>query len=151
MNLIDIQVPTPDLIEFTTNDKGLKVVAENYNEIEGKVLFRDTGSLIKWINNNYNVKINYNHNVKKVSLNNNEYWLPLIYLASDITLPIYLSMVANYLYEQLKGSLEGEKEKSIVHLSIEYKDGDKYKKLNYDGPVEGLEKFQKINLNEIMK
>lgn len=146
-----IENPSKELQEFDKGSSGLKVVPEIYNGSEEKSISRDTGAFIKWLNNHESVKIEYDPNAKKISLNNNEYWLPLVYLASDTSVQVYLGMVTNYLYDKLKGSLKGEKEKTKVHIKLECKDGDKYKKFTYDGNIEGLERIKKIDANEFMK
>ncbi len=78
--------------------------------------------------------------------------MPLVFLASDITLPIYLNIVANYLYEKMKGALKGEK--SRVHLSAMYKNTSDgiTKKFEFEGDVDALQKaITKFNLNKYLE
>lgn len=141
INIIEVTEPTIEFDTFITKSTGIKVVPQPYSDIEEKTLFRDTGSLMKWIKNNHNTNIEYDSNIKKISLNNNDFWFSLVYLASDTSLQIYLGLVVNYIYDKLKGSLKGDKNSTTVHLEAQFKDGKKVKSFKYDGPLEGIEKF----------
>ncbi len=141
IKIIEITEPTNEFNTFITSCSGIKVIPEPYSDIKEKTLFRDTGSLMKWIKNNKNINIEYDSNVKKISLNNNDLWFSLVYLASDTSLQIYLGLVVNYVYDKLKGSLKGDKDSTTVHLEAQFKDGEKVKSFKYDGPLEGIEKF----------
>lgn len=140
IKIIEITEPTNEFNTFSLSS-GIKVIPQSYNDIKEKTLFRDTGSFMKWIKNNKDINIEYDSNVKKVSLNNNDLWFSLVYLASDTSLQIYLGLVVNYFYDKLKGSLKGDKDSTTVHLEAQFKDGEKVKSFKYDGPLEGIEKF----------
>lgn len=140
IKIIEITEPTNEFNTFSLSS-GIKVIPQAYNDIKEKTLFRDTGSFMKWIKNNKDINIEYDSNVKKVSLNNNDLWFSLVYLASDTSLQIYLGLVVNYVYDKLKGSLKGDKDSTTVHLEAQFKDGEKVKSFKYDGPLEGIEKF----------
>ncbi len=73
--------------------------------------------------NNPNINIEVQKADKRLLLRSGDYWLPIVFLARDITLPLYLNIVANYLYEKMKGALKGEKAR--VHLSAIYEDSSK--------------------------
>ncbi|MFY9077769.1 hypothetical protein [Aliarcobacter butzleri] len=140
IKIIEIIEPTNEFNEFILSS-GIKVIPQAYNNIQEKIFFRDTGFFMKWIKNNKNINIEYDSNVKKVALNNNDFWFSLVYLAADISLQIYLGLVVNYVYDKLKGSLKGDKDSTTVHLEAQFKDGEKVKSFKYDGPLEGIEKF----------
>lgn len=140
IKIIEITEPTNEFNTFSLSS-GIKVIPQAYNDIKEKTLFRDTGSFMKWIKNNKDINIEYDSNVKKVSLNNNDFWFSLVYLAMDTSLQIYLELVVNYVYDKLKGSLHGDKNSTTVHLQAHFKDGDKIKEFTYNGPLEGIEKF----------
>ena len=93
IKIIEITEPTNEFNTFITSCSGIKVIPEPYSDIKEKTLFRDTGSLMKWIKNNKNINIEYDSNVKKISLNNNDLWFSLVYLASDTSLQIYLAAI----------------------------------------------------------
>jgi len=136
--------------EFYSSSNGIKIVPEFYNGTQEKVLQRDSGTFAKWIHKNHTeINIDYDPNIKKISLHNNEYWLPLVYLASDTSVQIYLGLVINFLYDKLKGSLKEEKAK--VNFSFEYKEGETYKHFSYSGDVEGLKKFINIDINKFLE
>lgn len=145
--------PSIEFEKFYFKSSGLRIVPTIYNrESEEVFLYKESGTFAKWIKKNYpKISIDYNSNVKKISLNNNEFWLPLVYLSSDTSIQIYLGLVINFLYDKLKGALSGEKEKAKVNLNIEYKEGDKYKRFEYSGNIEGLEKFTKFNTNNFFE
>jgi len=142
--------PSKELEEFSSVSNGIKIVPEFYNGTQEKVLQRDSGTFAKWIHKNHpEINIDYNPDIKKISLHNNEYWLPLVYLASDTSVQIYLGLVINFLYDKLKGSLKGEAAK--VNFSFEYKEGESYKRFSYSGDVEGLKNFNKIDINKFLE
>lgn len=147
-----INIPSSEFEKFHSESKGIKIVPEFYNGTDEKVLQRDSGTFAKWIHKNHTeIEIDYDPDVKKISLHNNEYWLPLVYLASDVSAQIYIGLVINFIYDKLKGVLSGEKGKAKINFSFEYKDGDTHKRFDYSGSVEGLEKFNKIDINKFLK
>jgi hypothetical protein len=147
-----INTPSNEFKKFYSESHGIKFVPEIYNGTTEKILQRDSGTFAKWLHKHHTeIKIDYDPDVKKVSLHNNEYWLPLVYLASDTSVQIYIGLVINFIYDKLKGALSGEKDKATVNFSFEFKDGDKHKKFNYSGDVKGLEKFNKIDINKLLK
>jgi len=132
LNLQTLDKPSKEFDEFYLKSNGIKIVPEFYNGTKEKILQRDSGTFAKWIHKNHaEINIDYDPNIKKISLHNNEYWLPLVYLASDTSVQIYLGLV-------------------IMNFSFEFKEGESYKKFDYSGDVEGLEKFAKINLNKLL-
>lgn len=140
-----------EFINFFETSNGIKMVPEFYKDRDEKFLQRDGGSFAKWIYKNHNeIKIEYDPNVKKISLNNSEYWLPLVFLASDTSIQIYIGLVVNFVYDKLKGALSTEKDAAKVNFSVEYKEKGVHKKITYSGDIKGLEKFRKIDINEIM-
>jgi hypothetical protein len=135
------------------NPKGILVVHETYREIDGVVAQPDTGEFVKWVKtNNPGVKIETQEYGKQLVLRSNDYWLPLVFLASDVTLPIYLNMVASYLYDKSKGLLKGEENR--VHFSVVYEDkkAGKTKKFVFEGSGSELNKtINKFNVNKFME
>lgn len=144
--------PSEDFKKFYSESNGIKIVPEFYNGTKEKILQRDSGTFAKWVHKHHaEINIDYNPNFKKISLHNNEYWLPLVFLASDTSVQIYMGLIINFMYDKLKGSLTGEKKEAKVNFSFECKEGDDYKRFNYSGDLEGLKKFKKIDLNKILK
>jgi len=134
-------------------DYDIEIVNEPFREIKEKVAQPDSGNFVKWVNiNEPGLTINYHKNTKKLVLHSNDYWLPLVYLASDVTLPIYLNLVSNYLYDKSRNLLKNEKAR--VHMSAIYEDKEsgKVKKFNFEGDTESLQKaITRFNLNKFME
>jgi hypothetical protein len=84
----------------------------------------------------------------KIALYSADVWLPLIYLASDTSMSVFLNMVSSYLYDKAKGKLRSDRPK--VHMSIMYqnkKDGT-VKKFEFSGDSESLSKaVKRFDLN----
>jgi len=149
--IVNIQ-PSNELENFYTKCSGFKIVPTTYNGSEELFLQRDSGKFAKWIKNNHSeINIDYNPNIKKISLHNNDFWLPLVYLSSDTSIQIYLGLVVNFVYDNLKGALKGETKKAKINLTIESKVGEDYKRLEYSGDIEGLEKLTKFNTNKFFE
>ena len=135
-----------------SDPSGFAVVTEKYPDCEGDVLLSGAGDFAKWVRRNApEIKVKVNKADKHLMLRSGDYWLPLVFLASDVTIPVYLNIVANYLYDKMKGSLKGEKNR--VHLSAIYeskKEGVS-KRFNFEGDSDSLQKtITKFNLNEFM-
>lgn len=152
-----------DICEFVTvpsDDKfraflakapsGIALVPEHYGEHEAPVIKASAGDFAKWVAFAHpNVKIELPGKVERLVLHSEDYWLPLAFLASDIALPIYLNLVASYIYDRMKGALRGDKPR--VHLSVEYEDktAGVTKRFNFTGDPETLKAtVKKIDLNQ---
>lgn len=131
---------------------GLSMIPEEYGEPKQLVLKSDAGDFAKWLKG-YDPKINVGIGKadQRLVLRSGDYWLPLVYLAHDIVLPVYLNLVASYLYEKMKGALKGEVTR--VHLSAEYEDKATgiVKRFNFEGDSEALQKaIKRFDLNEFL-
>lgn len=130
---------------------GLAIVAEPQTELNSRLLKADAGDLAKWIRKEYpNINVHTDIQNPKLVLRSAEYWLPLVFLASDISLPIYLNIVASYLYEKMRGSLKGDT--SRVHLNVEYtrQDGSA-RRFSFTGDASALQKvIKRFDLNEFL-
>lgn len=80
--------------------------------------------------------------IPTLALHSNEIWLPVIWIASNILLPTTLNLISNYIWSRMS-CLKGENHIVHFHLITEDKEGI-LKKIKYDGPIEGLEKIEKI-------
>ncbi len=81
------------------------------------------------------------------ALHSFDIWMPIIWIASKIILPIGVGMVANYIYERMKGR---EKEECTVKVTFIVRDGKKTKELNYDGDAKAFKKtFEKIDIHKL--
>lgn len=131
---------------------GFKIIPMEYFNCDGRVLCSETGDFAKWVRkNNPAINVEIETPDKKLILRSGDYWLPLVFLANDVTLPIYLNIVASYLYEKMKGALKGEKAR--VHLSAIYENKSEgiAKKFDFEGDIDSLQKvITKFNLNKFL-
>jgi len=136
-----------------SGSRGLLFVHEPVGEIDDIVAKPDTGEFVKWIKkNNPEVPIETKKYNKQLVLHSNDFWLPIVFLASDVTLPIYLNLVASYLYDKSKSLLKGEQNR--VHFSAVYEDRNtgSTKKFVFDGNEEALQKtIKKFDVNKFME
>jgi hypothetical protein len=132
--------------------KGIALVPEPYGETKTPVLRSDAGDFRKWLSaSRPDVIVAPVPQADRLVLRSSEYWLPLAFLASDITLPIYLNLVSNYLYDRMKGSLAGEKPR--INFSATYADKKSgiTKRFNFSGDADSLKTvIKKFDLNEFM-
>ena len=150
--LIDLEDDSDFRAFLNSKPSGIKFLPEKYQDCEEMVVKKEAGSFSKWLRQNHpNIKVYVPEGHKKLVLKDNDFWFPLVFLASDITLPVYINIVSNYIYDRMRGSLSNEK--SRVHLKAEFQDkkNDVTKKFHYDGDVEGLqESVKKFDLNKFM-
>ena len=129
------------------------LVPESYREICGLSMKPDAAAFAKWLKNKKSeLRVDMRKADSQVKLYSNDVWLPLVYLASDFALPVFLNLVASYLYDRMKGALRGEKKR--VHLEVMYEDKQAgiVKKFCFEGEVESLEKaVKKIDVNQLME
>jgi len=127
-------------------------VPEPYGECKGLVMKADAGDFAKWLRRTKpELGVELRKAEGKLMLRSSDWWLPLAFLATDVALPIYLNLVANYIYDRMKGALRGEK--SRVHMEAVYEDKQDgvVKKFRFEGDVDGLEKaIKRFNLNKFM-
>lgn len=131
----------------------LCVPEERFRDFDGKVLSHDTFDFAKWFREKHpDILIDVVKADGVSDLRSGDYWLPVALLAGNVSFQVYLGIVANYLYDKLKGCLKHEK--ASVHLKTIYrssKDG-KYKKFEYDGSIDGLKAIiKKVDLKEFVE
>ena len=121
---------------------------------EDELLYQPgTAAFREWLQTNkpdLNVEMRegYKHLVFKSAA---DIWLPLVYLAADVTLQYYLTLVVSYINDRAKRLLVGEQFR--VHLDVEYiEEGDKKeKRLHFDGTGDDLQKvIEKIDVNKLL-
>ena len=136
-----------------TNPVGLAIVPKRWRDYPEPVLPPDAGDFAKWLRANAPVSVKVIETDKRLVLHSAEFWLPLVFLASDVSVQVYLNMVASYLYDKLKGALKGDAAPR-VHLSAEYvetPDGRVIKRFNFDGDLDTLKKVTKrFDLNKFL-
>lgn len=138
---------------LNSSPSGLALVSEKYRECEGLVLKAGAGDFSKWLRQNKpELNVEVRKTDKQLVLRSGDFWLPLVFLASDVTLPVYLNLVASYIYDRMRGALRGEKAR--VHLEAIYEDNQEgvVKKFSFEGDVDGLQKaIKRFDLNKFME
>lgn len=134
-------------------DFDVAILPQDYPDSETPVLMQDAGDFAKWLRSNHpEINLSYNTPQARIALCAADYWLPLVVLANDISLPIYLNLVSSYVYDRMKGALRGDTAK--VHVEAVFTDTNSgiYKRFKYDGGVTGLEKvIKKFDVNKFME
>lgn len=102
----------------------------------------DAGDFLKWVRSQHpDIALAFPSKSPKAVLHSSDIWLPLIYLASDTSVQLFLNMLSSYLYDRAKGALRGEE--SRVHLSLIYEDkvSKKVKRFEYEGSSADVKKL----------
>lgn len=150
--IVTVEDDTDFITYKKSNPTGLVMLPEQYGESKQLVLKSDAGDFAKWLKTNAStIKVKVGKADQRLVLRSGDYWLPLVFLASDVALPIYLNLVANYLYEKMKGALKGET--ACVHLSAVYEDKTTgvVKRFNFEGDAEALQKaIKRFDLNQFL-
>ena len=136
---------------LTSGGRGLRFVPEVQASDAVPTLASDGGDFAKWLRQTHpTVEVNAPKVVARRVLRSADVWLPLVYLAGDTSLQIFLNMVASYLYDRAKGSLKGDKA-ARVHLKATFQDksSGKTKRFEFEGDGETLAKtIKRLDLNE---
>ena len=131
---------------------GLLFVSEEYSECEGLVMKEDAGDFAKWLRQKQpELHVEVHKANKQLVLRSSDIWLPLVFLASDVALPVYLNLVANYIYDRIRGALRGGKPR--VHLEAMYEDKHKgvVKEFHFEGDSDGFQQvIKQFDLNKFI-
>ena len=131
---------------------GLKMIADEHGETKELVLSGDAGDFTKWLKVGApTIRVEMQEPTKRRVLRSGEYFLPLVFLANDVALPVYLNLVACYLYEKMKGALKGDTNR--VHLSAVFEDrtAGVTKRFDFEGDGVALQNtIKKFDLNEFL-
>lgn len=85
--------------------------------------------------------------IKVRSLHSFDIWMPIIWVAGNVLLPIAINLVSDYIKDKLKGR---EKEESKVDVTFIVKRENEEKTLHYSGDAKAFkESFEKIDLNKM--
>jgi len=149
LNIKEIEEPK-EFKEFLESEEDILLMPEDDFREGHRVLKPEAYQLAKWVRQNQpEIKINVQECEEKIDLKSEEIWLPLIFVSQHMSLPLALNAIYDYIKFKIKGLLNKEKPK--VHLSIICKEGKKTKKISYDGPVSGFEKFKDFDINKFME
>ena len=128
-------------LEYLASTKeGIELVPEPYGDTPLGLKVHGV-DFAKWIKKNRpEFPILLPKSTPKIALHSADVWLPLMHLASDTSMPVFLSMVSNYFYDKIKGKLLSDHPK--VHLAVMYqnkRDGVT-KKFEFSGDSDSLGK-----------
>lgn len=146
-----------DLTEYdaflSSDQKGILCIPPStFNKSQNKAVMPETYNFAKWIkSNNKDINIDVFKSEGVQHLRSGDFWMPVVFIASDVSLQVYLGLVTSYIYDMLKGALKHDKNK--VHIKAIYKDSDgTTKEFSYSGSIEGLEKtIKKVDINKILE
>ncbi|MDF3860460.1 hypothetical protein P3W70_19055 [Achromobacter denitrificans] len=135
--------------EYSASSRdGICLVAEPYGNTS-LGLKADGADFAKWLKQERpELPISLPISSPKISLHGADIWLPLIYLASDVAMPIFLNLVSSYLFDKFRGNLEQDRPK--VHFSVIYqsKNDEVTKRLEFSGDNEALkELIRRFDMN----
>ncbi len=84
---------------------------------------------------------------KSRSLHSFDIFMPILWIASEVLLPIAINLVSDYIHDKMKGR---EHEEANVELSFIVERSNERKMLHYKGPANAFrEEFEKVDLNEL--
>lgn len=151
---IEVINDNPELTSFVQkNPKGILCVPENATKQSPyNVVMPQTYDFAKWIRKNRkDITINVAESEGIKSLHSHDFWMPIVVLASDMSVQVFLGLVSSYIYDRIKGALKHDK--ANVHVQAYYKEasGGVIKKFSYEGSIEGFEKVaKKFNINKFL-
>jgi hypothetical protein len=129
--------------------QGLRFVPDARSPGDPATLTSDFGDFAKWVRQQSpSLRISVPADAPKLVLRSADVWLPLVYLASDTSLQLFLNMAASYLYDKAKGALKNDQAR--IHMSAIYHDkqAGKTKKFEFSGDADALAKaIKKFDLN----
>lgn len=142
-----------DFREFMeANPTGIAIIPEKYGNLENPSHKSRAGDFAKWMKlTNSQINVSLKPANQRIVLRSGDYWLPLVFLAQDVTLPVYLNLVASYIYDRMRGTLKGEN--PTVRLKAEYHDKKHgvTKLFVFEGDSQALaDTIKKFDINQFM-
>lgn len=132
---------------FKTTD--FLVVPSEYKENQ-YYFSQESISFVKFCRKNnleYNIDLLADSDIQIRSLHSFDIWMPVIWVAGNILLPIATNLVSDYIKDKLKGR---EKEEAKVDVTFIVKRDDEEKPLHFSGDAKTFkESFEKIDLNKM--
>lgn len=111
---------------------------------------QETIDFIKYCRNNFpdnSFDVLAEEDIQVRSLHSFDIWMPVIWVANMVLLPIAINVVSNYIWEKLKGR---ENEPAKVDVTFLTRKGDEEKYIHYSGDAKTFkESFEKIDLNKM--
>lgn len=139
-------------LQTQKHPNGIVFRSRRHGDSDDEIIEADVSDFAKWLTSEHpHLPIDLPNNTNRLLLRNEEIWLPLAFIAGDVSLPIYLNLVSNYLYDRMKGSLKGSPPK--VNLTVEYHDATsgKTKRFKYSGDGQTLMSItKKFDVNKFL-
>lgn len=126
---------------YRTNISGIAFISETRQDSKDSVMSSVASDFAKWIDQNHpELNVDVGASDKKLLLRSFDIFLPIVYLAQETTLQMYLALVVEYVRYKTRGLLRGES--SRVELTMVYKDKKEgiTKKFKFAGNSENFEK-----------
>ncbi|HVZ42527.1 MAG TPA: hypothetical protein VHA82_01870 [Ramlibacter sp.] len=135
----------PDDLQFRTylSDaaSGITLIPEPMGPNIPAGLHADFGDFLKWSRQNSpGVQAKVSEQAPRVALHSAEVWLPLVAIASDTSVQVFLNMAANYLYDRARGSLKGDKVRIRLRAVYTDKQQGRTKRFEFEGDADSLRK-----------
>lgn len=97
-------------------------------------------------NKNYDFGI-FGDDVKVRSINSFDIWMPIIFISSQILLPITINLISDYISDLRKGK---ENESAQVDIAIKIQRNNEIKDIHYKGDADKIDDFfEKIDITKL--
>ncbi|WP_031580364.1 hypothetical protein [Ruminobacter sp. RM87] len=148
-NLFELNQPLSP--EIKNNIDNIDFIAIPSKYTDGSCYYaKESVNFIKYCRQkdfNHSYKLLDSGDVSELSLHSFDIWMPIIWVSSNVLLPLAVSMAANYIHDRMKGR---ENEDAKVDMTFIIKSKGKNKSLHYNGDAKAFKKsFDKIDLNKM--
>ena len=130
----------------------MTIVPEAFGDPPRLAVRDSCGDFAKWVKANApTVHVEMRQPANRLVLRSADSWLPLVFLASDVSVQFYLNLVANYVYDKLKGALKADSLR--VRFSVVYEESESgvIKRFDFEGDEQTLAKtIKRFDLNRFL-
>ena len=125
------------------------IIALPQKHTDDKYYFaKETVDFVKYCrqnDQNHSYDILSDGDIEKRTLHSFDIWLPIIFVASQVLLPIAINVVSDYITDKRKGR---EDEEAQIDVTFEVKHKKKYKSIHFKGNAEQFnETFKNVDLD----
>lgn len=127
---------------------------ENWRQLGHPVFMPETSNLLKWVTQNPSIEVDICRvemdEIRIADLRSYDIWLPILYIFGDTSFQLTLNIVANYIYDRMRGLLPNEDPK--IHLEILNEEDGVIRRFTYDGSATDLKQIaKKVDLNKLLE
>lgn len=150
--LTNYYLPLSQALAKSTNLEQLLKIEVLESELFDGSIAHQAGDFKKWMKLNHpDVEVIVPNNKPKFDLHDYSLVMPLVNLATNMSLVNYLGLVVAYADYCFRGKLDGESNEVQINVIYEDTELGKKKEFNFKGSKEALESsIEKFNLNEFM-